>query len=340
MSRLSLVLALSLGGTGLVMPSLAEAHFMLVAPTSWWSQLSDGSPQKVAPCGNEATTGTAATGSVNVYQPGQPIPVTVAATVAHPGWWRISLREGKSSTQVASTFPDPTPLGASGTAQQCTPAFINNPVWSTTQPVLLDKLGLPSGSNSTTTVQSGTQSFQVMIPASARCTSANPCTLQVLMLMTDHPAGSCNYHHCVDLVTTSVAGDGGVTGTGGATGTTGTDAGVDARAAGGNTGNNGQGGSTTASVGGSTGNNGQGGATAGGVGGSTGTNGQGGATAGGAGGSSTGTDGGAPPASNSNSSGCSCVTAGVTAGSNARFAPSAAALLIVGLVLVLRRRRR
>jgi hypothetical protein len=316
---------------------VARAHFMLVAPSSWWSQASDGSPQKVAPCGNEATTGTAATGAVNVYQPGQTITVTVAATVAHPGWWRISLREGKSSTQVAATFPDPMPLGAAGSAQQCTPAFINNPVWSATQPVLLDKLGLPAGSISTTTIQSGTQSFPVTIPASARCTTASPCTLQVLMLMTDHPAGSCNYHHCMDMVPAAGAGDGGVTGMGGAAGggaaggRTGTDAGA---AAGGTTGNNGAGGSTTASIGGSTGSTPMGGTTGGSVAGNTGSTGLGGATGGGLGGSSAGTDGG-PQTPGGESASCGCVTGGRTG-----FFQGGAALVLFGLLLTLRRRRR
>src|SRR5882724_3860631 len=123
MSRLNLVLAIALAGMGLlVAPPPAQAHFMLGSPSSWWSQLSDGSPQKLAPCGDEASGGTAATGTVNLFQSGQPTSVTVTSTVAHPGWWRISLREGSSSSQLISSFPDPMPLGAAGTAQQCTPA--------------------------------------------------------------------------------------------------------------------------------------------------------------------------------------------------------------------------
>ena len=62
----------------------------------------------------------------------------------------------------------------------------NNPVWSPTQPVLADKLGMPAGSTSTTINQSGTQTFMVTIPANAQCSNASPCTLQVLMIMTDH----------------------------------------------------------------------------------------------------------------------------------------------------------
>ena len=179
----------------------------------------DGSPQKTAPCGNEATTGTSATKMVTTFQPGQTVAVQVAATIAHPGWYRISLKQGATSTQTMTAFPYSAHAGRRGLAQQCTPAFMDNPVWSSTQPVLADKLGLPAGSTSTTTVQSGTKTFDVTIPSNATRTSASPCTLQVVMFMTDHASGSCNYHHCADIAIQ--AADGGVGGTSGTGGTTG-----------------------------------------------------------------------------------------------------------------------
>jgi len=103
-----------LAATILLVPGLAAAHFELVSPTSWWTQTGDGSPQKQAPCGNEATTGTAASKMVTTVQPGQTVAVQVMATVAHPGWYRISLKQGASSTQTATAFPDPPTLGAAG----------------------------------------------------------------------------------------------------------------------------------------------------------------------------------------------------------------------------------
>ena len=215
MKKFQLVLGVSV----LLVPSLTQAHFQLIAPQSWWTQLSDGSPQKTAPCGNEPATGTSATKMVTTVQPGQTVSVQVTATVSHPGWYRISLKQGASATQTIAAFPDPPTLGAAGSAQQCTPAFIDNPVWSPTQPVLADKLGLPAGSTSTTTVQSGTKTFNVTIPPTATCTAASPCTLQVLMFMTDHPSGSCNYHHCADIAVqtgaTGGGGHGGAAGSGG-----------------------------------------------------------------------------------------------------------------------------
>src|SRR5262249_23502989 len=144
MSRQALV-ALALSAAGLLVPTAARAHFKLDAPTSWWTQASDGSPQKTAPCGNETIATTMASKVVNMVQPGQSVAVTVESTIAHPGWWRISLKEGAASTQTATSLPDPAVLANTN----CTPAFIDNPVWSPTQPVLADKLGLPAGSTST-----------------------------------------------------------------------------------------------------------------------------------------------------------------------------------------------
>jgi hypothetical protein len=214
-SRRNIALAISIGGSSLLLaPRLAQAHFMLDSPMSWWSQLTDGTPQKQAPCGNEAASGTAASGTVTVFAPGQTVPVQVTATIAHPGWFRISLKEGASSTQNTQTLPDPAELGAQGTAQQCTPAFIDNPVWSPTQPVLADKLGIPAATpNATDSLQSGTQTFNVTIPSNANCTHAAPCTLQVVMFMTDHSFPTCNYHHCADIAV-----EAGGTSTGGTSG--------------------------------------------------------------------------------------------------------------------------
>jgi len=231
MRKFQLVLGAAVAGAGLFVPSLTQAHFQLVSPQSWWTQQADGSPQKNAPCGNEKTTGTSATKMVTTVQPGESVPVQVTATIAHPGWYRVSLKQGASASQTATSFPDPPTLGAAGSAQQCTPAFVDNPVWSPTQPVLADKLGLPAGSTSTTTTQSGTKTFNVTIPSTATCTSAAPCTLQVVMFMTDHPSGSCNYHHCADIAVATGATGGG--GRGGAAGSGGGAAGGASSATGG-----------------------------------------------------------------------------------------------------------
>ena len=322
MSRLNLAATLSVGSLSLLFtPALAEAHFTLGAPTSWWTQTGDinGAPQKTPPCGNESASypSTAATGVVNVYQPGQPVTVTVTSTIAHLGWWRVSLHQGTAATQTTTSLPDPPTLLATG-AGSCTPAFINNPVWSPTQPVIADKLGLPAGSTRTDINQTGTQSFQVPIPASAQCTMASPCTLQVMMIMTDHTMpGQCNYHHCANMAMAGSA-----TGSGGTTGTT--DAGTSGQggASAGTGGRTGAGGSTTTGAGGSTAT-GSGGTTGGG---------SGGAIAGEGGSTGAGQDSGATGTTGSSADGCSCALGGV--GGSAPIVMSLLALL------GLRRRRR
>jgi hypothetical protein len=248
MLKLSVAVAVSVGGLAVFAPKLAQAHFMLNSPTNWWTQVAgDGAPQKTPPCGNETVANTMASKVVTTIQPGQTVPVTVQATIAHPGWYRISLKQGASSTQTTTSLPDPPTLGAAGSAQQCTPAFIDNPVWSPTQPVLADKLGIPSGSpTSTTTLQSGTKTFNVTIPSGATCTAATPCTLQVLMFMTDHAPPSCNYHHCADIAVATSTGTGGTGGSTGAGGNGGTSAGTGGRggAAGSTAGSGGRGGTS------------------------------------------------------------------------------------------------
>jgi len=226
MPRLAMPAALAAATIGLLTPALAHAHFILTAPTNWMTQVQGpggGAPQKTGPCGNETGTGQTPTGAVTSVQRGQTVSVTVESTVAHIGWWRVALKEGASSTQTQTSLPDPQ-------ATTCTPPIMANPVWSPTQPVLADGLGLPAGATQGVN-QTGTQTYQVTIPQSANCTTASPCALQVIMVMNDHqvPANNCYYHHCADIA----IGDA-TTGTGGATGTGGS--GADAATAGESTG--------------------------------------------------------------------------------------------------------
>jgi hypothetical protein len=116
---------------GLLTPTAAHVHFKLNAPASWMSQDSVGGPQKNGPCAATANTslvdspGTP-TNVVTALPSGQTVSVSVTATVAHPGWYRIALAEGASATQSLSTLADP--RAQMGT--NCTPAIMSNPVWS------------------------------------------------------------------------------------------------------------------------------------------------------------------------------------------------------------------
>ena len=142
------------------------------------------------------------------------------------------------------------------------------------------------------------------------------------MFMTDHPAGSCNYHHCANLaMAATTSGTGGMTGTG--------DAGAGDGSAGPDGAKSGTGGATTGAGGATTG---AGGATTGAGGAATGAGGAaagvGGATAGvggaavgtggamaGAGGSTGGGHDSGPIVGEPSSDGCSCGLAGGAMGS-------------------------
>ena len=210
--RKSLVLSL----VGALAPASAVAHFKLNAidekmPVSWMSQDAQGAPQKTGPCA-AVGTGTSdpagkPTNVVTDVKAGQMVSITVQGTIGHPGWYRVSLVEGPSSSQTLSTLPDP------ALQTKCTAAMISNPVWSSTQPVIGD--GLPPGST-TATSHMGTETLKVMLPATANCTPTKPCTLQVVMIMTDHSPPDCFYHHCADI--TYSGGSGGAGGMGAGSG--------------------------------------------------------------------------------------------------------------------------
>ena len=334
---------LLLGGIVLLAPTRASAHFKITDPTtppqpatvqSWMSQDSVGGPQKNGPCGAVPNTalgdspGTPVPNAITVVQPGQKVTVPITITIGHPGWFRISLFDGPSSGQTLTTLPDP--KAQAGT--NCTPAIMTNPVWSPTQPILAD--GLPAGSTAST-MQSGTKTFQVTIPSGASCSTAQPCTLQVVMVMTDHPANDCYYHHCADVTVGSGAtggstgtggskvGTGGATGTGGVTGTGGST---------GTGGNHGTGGGTETGGNGASASGGAGGSNVStGTGGASGAAGQSGGTTTGTGGSATG---GSGNSTQPGSSGCSCIVTGPERTS--WFVGAAGVLALV----VARRRRR
>lgn len=336
--------SLVLAGITMLISAEAEAHFKINMPMSWMSQDTVGGPQKTGPCAAVANTslgdspGTP-TNMVTVFQSGQTIPISVTATIAHPGWWRVALVEGASATQTLTTLPDP--QAQKGT--NCTPAIMANPVWSPTQPIIAD--GLPAGSVAATQ-QKGTLTLQVKLPENATCTNASPCTLQVIMVMTDHPAADCYYHHCANIAF-GASTDGGMSSLSDAS------LGNDATAAGGGRGGSGAGGSASASTGGSSGSGGTtdtGGASAtGGAIGSGGSPGSGGAltSSGGAGPSAaTGGSPGTTSSSGGSSSGGSGAPgqSGGGSGGGCNFvSPGGASWILSGaglIALALIRRRR
>jgi MYXO-CTERM domain-containing protein len=315
-----------LAGLGSILVAVpAWAHIKLTAPADWLMTSSAGDPQKVAPCGVDPSTspGPSAytpTNAVTTVHAGQTLTVSWVEEIPHDGHFRIALalhaRDELKDPAVTATNPDGTPSAVS---------------ISTDYPVLADNLFPHKASD----VAAGkTYSVQVTIPGDASCTK---CTLQVIQFMAEHPADpSYFYHHCADLSIVGAAPDGGASGT---------DAGRPAADAGpagtGGAPSSGTGETAGAGTGGA-GAIGTGGARAGGTGGSSSTgaggassSGSGGAAAAGTGGARSAGTGGAttPPGGSSSSGGCSCETA--PAGG-----AGLAALAVVLLAGLARRRRR
>jgi MYXO-CTERM domain-containing protein len=215
---------LVIGAIGILVPAQAQAHFHLdspPSPASWWTQLGDGTPQKTGPCGNEATAGTAASGIVTPYQPGQTIMLQWTETVSHTGWFRIAL-----SYNNRTDLTDP-PVAIDPTTGLSTDAGIENPP---VPPVLVDGLFKHQQG------QAGVvYNYSLTLPT----TPCAKCTLQILQFMADHGSNLGNnnpdgyfYHHCADI---SIAADGGTAGgssssSGGSDASVGVDASHDATA--------------------------------------------------------------------------------------------------------------
>ena len=108
--------SLGLGLLGALVPATANAHFRMKAidttmPVSWLTETdNNGAPQKDGPCAATVTPPEKAgmpTKVVTDVKPGQMVSIAVDGTVPHPGWYRVSLVEGPSSSQTLTTLPEP-----------------------------------------------------------------------------------------------------------------------------------------------------------------------------------------------------------------------------------------
>lgn len=197
-------LAALFGAASMLVPVLAHAHFTLKSPAAWANQDALGSPQKSAPCGqSDPGMSAVATGAVTAFRPGETITITLDETVFHPGHYRVAL-----AVTDRSELPQDPPVTAGDTA--CGSTVIQaNPSF----PLLVD------GALKHSAPLSGTQSFQVTLPADVTCAK---CTLQVVEFMSDHGLnnpGGCFYHHCADIsIQPNTGNSGGVTGASGQAG--------------------------------------------------------------------------------------------------------------------------
>ncbi len=75
-----------------LVPAAAQAHFILLQPSSAYSQGGTyGDPQKTAPCGPSATNPATPTGMVTTYRAGDTVTLSIRETIPHPGHYRVSV---------------------------------------------------------------------------------------------------------------------------------------------------------------------------------------------------------------------------------------------------------
>ena len=172
----------------LLLPTLAQAHFVLQAPAASTSQGPLGDPQKSPPCGGGAENST-----VTPFTAGDTVTITVKETVTHAGHYRVALAADPAHLPAE-------PMTHAGRGWDCDTADIDaNP----SMPVLAD------GKLVHTAAFSGPQSFTVTIPTNFSCAK---CTLQVIEFMSNHDfntPGGCYYHHCANISVAALAGAGG-----------------------------------------------------------------------------------------------------------------------------------
>lgn len=172
----------------LLSPSILDAHFTLIAPTSWLVENRLGDPQKAGPCGGTSADAGTPSGVVGKVQGGSTLHVKVQETVYHPGHYRIALAVNSRAelpADPAVTTRD------SERGPWSVAAAIQSPVQP---PVLVDGLWAHTDRNAIA------QPFEtdITIP-NINC---DKCTLQIIQFMAEHARnrdGDFSYHHCADL---------------------------------------------------------------------------------------------------------------------------------------------
>src|SRR5215831_19923299 len=128
LSRFALAVALAL------IPVATQAHFKLLAPTSWLIEDDRGDPQKAAPCGGTNTDFGKPTWAVTSATGGSALHIRVQETIYHPGHYRVALAVN-SPTELPADPKATTRDGERGPISVS--AVIDNPVQI---PILADGL--------------------------------------------------------------------------------------------------------------------------------------------------------------------------------------------------------
>jgi hypothetical protein len=223
--RSNVACAMGLGAALLLQPAPAEAHFVLVSPTSWSVPVKGqpDMPEKLGPCGNEgfATLALNDAGQpiITAFQEGGMITVTINEVVPHPGHYRIALALdwADAGDKVQAGFP-PDPMVTPGPTNSGSMVCAGLPMATcgsvpivTQTPALVPGIGWILADNVFEHCAAFTkpQTIQVALPPGVTC---NECVIQVLEFMSDHglnAQGGCFYHHCANI---SIQGQGGSSG--------------------------------------------------------------------------------------------------------------------------------
>ena len=171
-------------------PAPLDAHFTLLAPTSWIVESERGDPQKAAPCG--ADPKAEASGEISKVTGGSTLHLKVLETVYHPGHYRVAL-----AVNSRDELP-PDPMTVERTTEKGPRS-----VWAAIQsppqlPVIADGLF----QHYTRPASPQTYEADVLLPN----ISCPKCTLQVIQFMAEHAynqPGGYSYHHCADLQITA-----------------------------------------------------------------------------------------------------------------------------------------
>jgi hypothetical protein len=177
---------------GMVMvPTLSQAHFKLLAPASWIVEDDRGDPQKAAPCGGTNADFGKPTYAVTEVKGGSQVHVKVQETIYHPGHYRIALAVN-SHNELPIDPKAETTTNEKGAVISVSGAIMN-PV---APPVLADGLFQHSDKSQ------NTFETDVTVPN----IDCKACTLQVIQFMEQHGVnnpGQFSYHHCAVLKITA-----------------------------------------------------------------------------------------------------------------------------------------
>jgi hypothetical protein len=182
--RLAAGLTVGLGIAAI--PTIAQAHFILMEPSSTLVQNQLGDPQKLGPCGGTSDNAGTPTLTVSRIKGGTPLHITIRETVFHPGHYRVALVVNSPSELPADpeATTKPGPRG---------PLSVSAPIQDPAQPPLL-----ADGLFAHTTRPTDLFQADVNIPN----ITCKKCTLQVTQFMAEHGVnrdGGFYYHHCADL---------------------------------------------------------------------------------------------------------------------------------------------